>query len=66
MEISRIKQTEAETVTDLWDESSGVLKERGGRNIAAMLVLAASSHRAACFIDDALTGFVLAGGTTCS
>ena len=61
MEIRRIRQTEAEAVTDLWDESSGgVLKERGRRNIAAMLVLAASSHRAACFVDDGLNGFVLA------
>jgi hypothetical protein len=61
MEIRRIKQTEAEAVTDLWDEASGrVLKERGRRNIAAMLVLAASSHRAACFVEDGLRGFVLA------
>ena len=61
MEIRRIRQTEAEAVTDLWDESSGgVLKERGRRNIAAMLVLAASSHRVACFVDDGLNGFVLA------
>jgi hypothetical protein len=61
MEIRRIRQTEAEAVTDLWDESAGgVLKERGRRNIAAMLVLAASSHRAACFVDDGLNGFVLA------
>ena len=61
MEIRRIRQTEAEAVTDLWDASSGgVLKERGRRNIAAMLVLAASSHRAACFVDDGLNGFVLA------
>jgi hypothetical protein len=59
--IRRIRQTEAEAVTDLWDESAdGVLKERGRRNIAAMLVLTASSHRAACFVDDDLTGFVLA------
>ena len=59
MEIRRIRQAEA--VTDLWDEScGGVLKERGRRNIAAMLVLAASSHRAACFVDDDLNGFVLA------
>ena len=61
MEIRRIEQTEAEAVTDLWDEASGgVLKERGRRNIAAMLVLAASSHRGACFVDDDLNGFVLA------
>ena len=61
MEIRRIRQTEAEAVADLWDEAAGgVLKDRGRRNIAAMLVLAASSHRAACFVDDALTGFVLA------
>lgn len=61
MEIRRIRQTEAEAVTNLWDEASGgVLKERGRRNIAAMLVLAASSHRAACFVDDGLNGFVLA------
>ena len=66
MEIRRIRQTEAEAVTDLWDEAGrsvpdgGPLKERGRRNIAAMLVLAASSHRAACFVDDALGGFVLA------
>ena len=66
MEIRRIRQTEAEAVTDLWDEAGrsvpdgGPLKERGRRNIAAMLVLAASSHRVACFVDDALGGFVLA------
>ena len=66
MEIRRIRQTEAEAVTDLWDEAGqsvpdgGPLKERGRRNIAAMLVLAASSHRAACFVDDDLKGFVLA------
>jgi hypothetical protein len=61
MEIRRIRQTEAEVVTELWDESSGgVLKERGRRNIAAMLVLAATSHRAACFVADGLNGFVLA------
>jgi hypothetical protein len=66
MEIRRIRQTEAEAVTDLWDEAGqsvpdgGPLKERGRRNIAAMLVLAASSHRAACFVDDELNGFVLA------
>jgi hypothetical protein len=66
MEIRRIRQTEAEAVTDLWDEAGqsvpdgGALKERGRRNIAAMLVLAASSHRAACFVDDGLNGFVLA------
>ena len=61
MEIRRIRQTEAEAVTDLWDEAAGgVLKERGRRNIAAMLVLAASSHRGACFVDDDLSGFVLA------
>jgi hypothetical protein len=61
MEIRRIRQTEAEAVADLWDEScGGVLKQRGRRNIAAMLVLAASSHRAACFVDDALNGFILA------
>jgi hypothetical protein len=61
MEIRRIRQTEAEAVTNLWNEAGGgVLKERGRRNIAAMLVLAASSHRAACFVDDGLNGFVLA------
>jgi hypothetical protein len=66
MEIRRIRQTEAEAVTDLWDEAGqsvpdgGALTERGRRNIAAMLVLAASSHRAACFVDDGLSGFVLA------
>jgi hypothetical protein len=69
MEIRRIRQTEAEAVTDLWDEAGqsvpdgGALKERGRRNIAAMLVLAASSHRAACFVareEDVITGFVLA------
>src|SRR5215218_916025 len=68
-EIHRIRQTEAEAVTDLWDEAGrsvphgGALKERGRRNIAAMLVLAASSHRAACFVavdDGRVTGFVLA------
>ena len=66
MEIRRIRQTEAEAVADLWDEAGrsvpdgGPLKERGRRNIAAMLVLAASSHRVACFVDDGLNGFVLA------
>ena len=61
MEIRRIRQTEAEAVTALWDEAcGGVLKERGRRNIAAMLVLTATSHRAACFVADDLTGFVLA------
>lgn len=66
MEIRRIRQTEAEAVMELWDEAGqsvpdgGALKERGRRNIAAMLVLAASSHRAACFVDDGLNGFVLA------
>lgn len=66
MEIRRIRQTEAEAVTELWDEAGrsvpdgGALTERGRRNIAAMLVLAASSHRAACFVDDGLNGFVLA------
>lgn len=69
LEIRRIRQTEAETVTDLWDEAArsvpdgGPLRERGRRNIAAMLVLTASSHRAACFVaadGDALRGFVLA------
>jgi hypothetical protein len=59
--IRRIRQTEAEAVTDLWDEAcGGVLKERGRRNITAMLVLAASSHRGACFVEDGLNGFVLA------
>jgi hypothetical protein len=59
--IRRIRQAEADAVTDLWDEAAGgVLKERGRRNIAAMLVLAASSHRVACFVDDGLDGFVLA------
>jgi hypothetical protein len=41
MEIRRIRQTEAEAVTDLGDEAGqsvpdgGALKERGRRNIAA-------------------------------
>jgi hypothetical protein len=66
MEIRRIRQIEAEAVTDLWDEAArsvpegGPLKERGRRNIAAMLVLASSSHRATCLVDDDLNGFVLA------
>jgi hypothetical protein len=69
MEIRRIHQTEAEVVTDLWDEAGqsapdgGPLKERGRRNIAAMLVLAASSHRAACFVaveGDRPVGLVMA------
>jgi hypothetical protein len=69
MEIRRIRQTEAEAVTDLWDEAGrsvpdgGALKERGRRNIAAMLVLAASSHRAACFValdGDRPVGLVMA------
>lgn len=56
MEIRRIRQTEAEIVTDLWDEAArsvpdgGPLKERGRRNIAAMLTLAACHPRAACFV----------------
>jgi hypothetical protein len=51
-EIRRIRQDDAEAVTDLWDEAGrsvpdgGPLKERGRRNIAAMLVLAASSQPA--------------------
>jgi hypothetical protein len=69
MEIRRIRQTEAEAVTDLWDEAGqsvpdgGALKERGRRIIAAMLVLAASSHRAACFVAldvDRPVGLVMA------
>jgi hypothetical protein len=65
VEIRRIRQSEAEAVTELWDEAGqsvpdgGPLKERGRRNIAAMLVLAASSHRAACFV--AVDGGRLAG-----
>jgi hypothetical protein len=55
-EIRRIRQTEAEAVTDLWDEAGrsvprgGPLKECGRRKIAAMLVLAESHQRAACFV----------------
>ena len=69
MEIRRICQTEAEAVTDLWDEAGrsvpdgGPLKERGRRNIAATLVLAASHPSAACFVavaDDVVRGFVMA------
>ena len=59
-EIRRIRQTEADAVIELW---GGPLKERGRRNIAAMLVLAASSHRAACFVAveaERVVGFVLA------
>ena len=59
-EIRRIRQTEADAVIALW---GGPLKERGRRNIAAMLVLAASSHRAACFVAveaERVVGFVLA------
>ena len=37
-----------------------MLKERGRRNIGAMLVLAASSHRVACFVDADVNGFALA------
>ena len=59
--IRRIRQTEAEAVTELWDESAGgVLEERGRRNIAAMLVLAAVHQRVACFVDEGLDGFVVA------
>jgi hypothetical protein len=59
--IRRIRQTEAEAVTDLWDEAAGgVLKDRGRRNIAGMLVLAAVHQRVACFVDDDLHGFVVA------
>jgi hypothetical protein len=69
MEIRRIRQTEADAVTDLWDEAGrsvpdgGPLKERGRRNIAAMLVLAASHQRAACFValeDGRPVGMVMA------
>jgi hypothetical protein len=66
MEIRRIRQTEAEAVTELWDEAGrsvpdgGPLKERGRRNIAAMLVLAAVHQRVACFVDGELNGFVVA------
>jgi hypothetical protein len=71
MEIRRIHQTEAEAVTDLWDEAGrsvpdgGPLKECGRRNIAAMLVLAAShpvggaARRAGC---RAARGARLRGG----
>jgi hypothetical protein len=61
-EIRRIRQDEAEAVVGLWNEA-GPLDERGRRNIAAMLVLAASSHRAACFVaveDGSVGGAVLA------
>lgn len=69
MEIRRIRQTEAEAVTDLWDEAGqsvpdgGALKERGRRNIAAMLVLAAAHQSAACFVafeDEQPVGLVMA------
>jgi predicted N-acetyltransferase YhbS len=69
MEIRRIRQTEADAVTDLWDEAGrsvpdgGPLKERGRRNIAAMLALAASHQRAACFVaieDGRPVGMVMA------
>jgi hypothetical protein len=68
MEIRRIRQTEAEAVTDLWDEAArsvpdgGPLKERGRRNIAAMLVLAAAHPSAACFVavEDEPIGLVMA------
>jgi hypothetical protein len=69
LEIRRIRQTEAEAVTELWDEAGrsapdgGPLKERGRRNIAAMLVLAASNPSTACFVavaDDGVRGFVMA------
>jgi hypothetical protein len=57
-EIRRIRQDEAEAVLRLWQEA-GPLDERGRRNTAAMLVPAASSHRAACFAcveDGAVRG----------
>jgi hypothetical protein len=68
MEIRRIRQTEAEAVTDLWDEAGrsvpdgGPLKERGRRNIVAMLVLAAAHPSAACFVavEEEPIGLVLA------
>jgi hypothetical protein len=69
VEIRRIRQTEAEAVTDLWDEAGrsvpdgGPLTDRGRRNIAAMLALAASHQRAACFValeDDRPVGLVMA------
>jgi hypothetical protein len=68
MEIRRIRQTDAEAVTDLWDEAGrsvpdgGPLKERGRLNIAAMLVLAAFHPSAACFVavDEEPIGLVMA------
>ena len=69
MEIRRIRQSEAEAVTDLWDEAGrsvpdgGPLTESGRRKIAAMLVLAASHQRAACFValeDEQPVGLVVA------
>ena len=74
MEIRRIRQQEAERVTALWDDAArevvdgGPLPPRGRRNIAAMLALAATHQRVACFVADTggeLQGFVvaeLAGG----
>lgn len=61
-EIRRIRQDEAEAVVALWNEA-GPLQERGRRNIEAMLVLAASSHRAACLValeDGEIRGFAMA------
>jgi hypothetical protein len=61
-EIRRIRHDEAEAVVALWDQA-GPLEESGRRSIAAMLVLAASSHRAACFVaveDGRVRGAVVA------
>jgi hypothetical protein len=69
MEIRRIRQIDAEAVVDLWDEAcrsvpeGGPLKERGRRNIAAMLVLTAAHPRAACFValeDERPVGLAMA------
>ncbi len=69
-EIRRIDPAEAEAVTELWDElgrsvpDGGALAPRGRRNLAAMLVLAAGSPRAACFVavgdDGEVQAFAMA------
>lgn len=68
-EIRRIKDGEGETVAALWDEQNrtGIdgapLSERGRRNIARMLDVAAWHERQVCLVaveDGRLVGFACA------